>query len=117
MPTQQFIPVGQIPRDMLVLCNALAVVRVVAPPVGQRVYIEILSIEIDALARDQLVHMVYQPLPGRGVAQVEQSPTTAPQHPLRMRCGQPGAGSHAFRFKPDDGLDALEPGTPPQDPP
>jgi len=58
---------------VLVLGDALPVRRVGRSPEGQRVDVEILPIEVDALLGQELVHVVGEPLPGRGVAQVQKA--------------------------------------------
>ena len=49
VPLPQGVPIGQIALDVQVLGHALAVGRVVAPPEVERVHVEILAVEVDAL--------------------------------------------------------------------
>ena len=54
-----------------------------------------------------LVDVVDQPVPGLGVAEVQQSAVLAAEDPFGMVLRQPGAGRDAFRLEPDDDLHAL----------
>ena len=53
--------------------DTLAVFRVVSAPEVQRVDVEILPVEVDALFSEELVNMVGQPLPRRRITQVQQA--------------------------------------------
>ena len=49
MPSPQFVPVGQVATHVLVLGDALTVFGIGRVPESQRVHVEVLAIEVDAL--------------------------------------------------------------------
>ena len=83
MAATQFIPIGQVAGDMVVLCDALAVLGVVLLPEAQRVDVEVLAVQVDALLGDEPIDVLGQPLADFGVAQVEQAAALAAQNPFR----------------------------------
>ncbi len=69
----QLVPEAQVALHVLVLGHALAVGGVMPAPVRQRVEVMVLAVQVNALLREHAVHMIGQPLTGRGVAQVQQA--------------------------------------------
>ena len=53
MSPAKFIPIGQVSLDVQVLRYSLTVGRIVLAPEFQRVHVEILPVEIDALLADE----------------------------------------------------------------
>ena len=82
------------------LRDPLAVVGVVGPPEPQRVDIVILAVEVDALLRQELIHMLGEPLAGFRLAQVQQSVVARAQQPLGMLLEQPTAPVRPLRLEP-----------------
>ncbi len=107
MAAAQLVPVRQVAADVVVLGDPLAVLGVVLPPQVQRVDVEVLAVEVDALRGDELVDVVGQPLAGLGVAEVEQAAVGAAEDPLGVVFGQPRAAVDALRLEPHDRPDAL----------
>ena len=66
MPPPQLVPVGQVAADVLVLRDALAVFGVGRAPEAQRVDVEVLAIEVDALLGQELVDVFGEPLSAAG---------------------------------------------------
>ena len=104
---EQFIPESQIARDVFDLGDALAIRTVVGAPAGQRVEVEVLAIDINALAGQQTVNPREGPLPCVGIAQVQEPAAFAAQDPLGVLLGEPGTGGDARGLKPDIELEAL----------
>ena len=104
MAAAQFIPIGQIAADVLVLGDPLTVLCIVGPPGAERVDVEILPVQIDALLGDELIHAVDDPVPGFGIAEVHHAPFRPAEDPLRAVEGQPGAGRRPLGLEPDNQL-------------
>ena len=107
MMPEQFVPIGEVAGDVLDLGDALAVRGVVGAPEAERVHVEVLAVEVDALLVDQLVDVLGEPFPGLRIAEVQQSAVLAAENPFGMVLGQPGAGRDPLRLEPDDDLHAL----------
>jgi len=104
---QEFVPEGKITRDVPDLGDALTVGGVRVAPMGQRIHVEILPVEIDALAGQKGIGMVHKPPPRVGVAEIEEFLSAVfAEQPLRMGVVEPRAGSHPFGLEPQDGLEA-----------
>ena len=47
---------------------------IVAPPAVERIDVEVLTVEVDALLGEELVDVVDEPIPGLGIAEVQEPP-------------------------------------------
>jgi hypothetical protein len=106
MTAAQLVPVREVVHDVTDLGDALAVGLVVGSPGIERIHVEVLAVQIDALAVDEPIDMAGQPFEHRWLAQLEQSAAGAAVDPFGMRVAQPRVGGHSLRLEPDDGLDA-----------
>ena len=70
------------------------------PANSQRIHVEVLSIPVDPLFTEHCIDVPDEPLPGVGVAQVQE---VSAEYPIRMLFRQPAlAVPHPFRLEPDD---------------
>lgn len=67
MTPAQFIPVGEITRDVFDLGDALPIRCVLAAPMTERVHVEILAIEIDALLGECAIAVKLSPVRAAGL--------------------------------------------------
>ena len=84
------------------LGDSLPVGRIVAPPIVQRVHVEILPIQVDALPGEQRIDMLDEPTPGCRDAEIQESTLFAAKDPLGMVFREPGCRRDAFGLEPDD---------------
>ena len=68
---------------MLILRDALPIFGVGAAPVAERIDVEVLPVDVDALLCHELVDMIGKPLAALRVAQVQQSAVFSAENPLR----------------------------------
>ena len=97
---EQFVPVGQVAGGVPVFGNALPVRAVGAAPVTERVDVEILPVDVHALALNQAVDAIDNPLPGVAVAEVHQAAAAAAENPLGMVFGEPRARPGPLGLEP-----------------
>ena len=98
----QFVPVAEVSLDVKVLGDPLPVGPVVCTPIRQRIDVEILAVEIDALRLDEAVEVRDGPALDFRIAEVQQAATRSAQDPLGVFCRQPRARSHALGLVPED---------------
>ena len=104
VPLTQGVPIGEVVLHVQVLGQALAVGRVVLPPERQRVHVEVLAVEADALFAQHAVGVVGEPMECLGFPQVQER---AAQEPLGMVLGQPRLAGDPLRLEPDEGFYAF----------
>ena len=73
MTPAQFVPESEVTLDVQVFGHAPAVGGFVGPPIQNRLDVEVLPIEVNALLRDHPVHMFGEPLPRLVIAEVQQA--------------------------------------------
>jgi len=85
------------------LRQPLPVRRIIRAPIGQGIDVEILPVEINALAPEHAIHVVGQPLVRLHVAEVEQLLLAVmAEQPGRVVRVKERAGRDALRLKPDN---------------
>ena len=102
MPSPQFVPIGEMSLDVEIFCNSLPIWRVVAPPVPERIDVEIFAVQINALLRDEAVDVFDEPFSGFGIAQVQQPAFLSAKDPLGMILRQPCILCDALGLEPED---------------
>jgi len=104
MPPPQLVPEGQISHHVVNLGDALPVRGVVLAPEPERLDVEVLPVDVDAVVGEELVDVIDQPIPGVAVPQVQEAARPASEYPLRVRVGQPRSCRDPLRFEPDQDL-------------
>jgi len=90
VPAEQFVPEGEVACNVVNFSQPLAVGAVIRAPVGQRIDVEVLAININPLAGQQAIDPLERPFPRLGIAQVQQPALLASQNPLGVLRGKPG---------------------------
>ena len=67
------------------------------PPRVERVHVEVLAVEVDALRGNQLADVVGQPFASLGIAKVKQAALLPAEDPFRVLFGQPWRMCLAYR--------------------
>ena len=104
------VPHGVEPLDVANLRQPLAIRRLVLAPTGQRLHVEVGTKPVHAKLADAPDQQLGHPLPGFGIAQVEQSPVGGPagdnelagEQKVGMLAGNLAADGHPLRLEPDD---------------